>query len=248
VERPHIFIASYNTRVATELAIRSVHRFAGCPFHLTVGDSASADGSRSLLEQMEADGWLQLMVSDAPRSHAEWLDTFLDVCTSRYAIWMDSDIELRRPGVVRDLVIQAASSQAAIIGTEGQPAVRTTTHDGVQAMSTGRKAAIWLTIVDVPVVKSLGYSYAPLIEAASDGDELPLHYDVGSRIEKAVEDAGYAIIAMPVEFQRSYRHFRGLSWRREPGIRMIRHYLRYSQVVASLFSLRRDQRYPYSDR
>ena len=35
-----VFIASYNTRRATQLAVLSAHRFAGMQFVLIVGDSA----------------------------------------------------------------------------------------------------------------------------------------------------------------------------------------------------------------
>ena len=238
---PHIYIASYNTKAATELAIRSLYRFAGHPFLLTVGDSASKDGSIEMLRRLESAGRLQLLTSASPRSHAEWLDIFIRDCEQEYAMFLDSDIELVQPNCVSDAMEFAKMSGAAIVGAESEPAGRTVTNDGRSVWSPGRKASIWFTLVDVPRVRGLGLSYTPWIDFSSTVDDVPVHYDVGARIEAAVLASGYSIDILPAPFKSRYIHFRGLSWRREPGIRLLRYYARRVRLELRLLRRRWDR-------
>jgi glycosyltransferase involved in cell wall biosynthesis len=174
-----LFTASYNTRAATELAIRSAHRFAGCEFELIVGDSASEDGSRQMLARLEARGLLRLVSIDEPRLHSAWLDWFLSNCPTRVAVAFDSDIEFLRHGWLIPLVQMLNDRNAAFVGgesTPGSPNLLLGTGEIVHGMP--RIVAPWLMAMDVEKVRPLGISFAYASEGI-DERGLRCDYDVG---------------------------------------------------------------------
>lgn len=93
-----IYVASFNTRRFTERCVRSILDHTGPARLLTVGDSGSNDGSRQMLQSYADRGKLRLQVSRKPRDHAWWLDKWLRECRHEYAVFLDSDVEIRRDG------------------------------------------------------------------------------------------------------------------------------------------------------
>ncbi|MGO8864800.1 MAG: glycosyltransferase [Acidimicrobiales bacterium] len=237
-----VFVASYNTRSATELAVRSAHRFAGCPFTLIVGDSASRDGSREMLTKLERRGQLQLVSVPSQRRHAQWLDWFLEHCPTRIGVIIDSDIELLKDGWLVDLVQALSDQDAAFVGSESTPeAPICTSADGESIHLMPRIAAPWLMALDVEKVRSLGCSFNEE-RGGIDAGGLPFLYDVAGYTQKMASDAGFPVVAMPSTYAAKYHHFRGLSWRRETGIRAARHYLKFIRLYGRLILRRFDKR------
>ena len=112
-------VASYNTRELTELCLRSMRQYAGIPFRVTVGDSASSDGSVEMLEEFERREWID--IQRARRSHSEWLDFWLATCTEDLAVFIDSDVEFLRFGWLADLVAANQEHRAALVCGEMLP-------------------------------------------------------------------------------------------------------------------------------
>ena len=71
------YIANLNTARVTELCIRSMREFSGDDFALVVGDCGSTDGSLRMLERFASHGWLELQIAPNGRTHADWLDRWL---------------------------------------------------------------------------------------------------------------------------------------------------------------------------
>jgi hypothetical protein len=237
-----LFIASYNTQPATELAVRSAHRFAGYPFTLIVGDSASRDGSSEMLKNLERQGLLQLVSVSSQRKHAEWLDWFLLHCPTRIGVIIDSDIEFLKNGWLVDFIEVLYNQGAAFVGGESTPEEpKFVTADGDPIHLMPRNAAPWLMALDVDKVRSLSCSFIERREGL-DASDLPLFYDVGGFAQKLASDAGFPVVVMPSTYRVKYRHFTGLSWRKEPGIRIARYYLKLSRVYGRLMLRRLDAR------
>jgi hypothetical protein len=214
-----LFIASYNTRAATELAVRSSRRFAGCPFDLVVGDSASRDGSREMLGKLERQGLLRLVSVSNPRRHAEWLDWFLGECATPVGVVIDSDIEFLEDNWLVDLVGFLVEHDAALVGSEStaeSAAFTTPKGDVVHLMP--RTAAPWVMAFDTAKLRALGGSFVEVREG-EDSAGRPYVYDVAGYVQKLAREGGFPVLVMPASYRSRYRHFIGLSWRREPGLR-----------------------------
>ena len=235
IGEPTLFIASYNTRAATELAIRSSRRFAGCPFNLVVGDSASRDGSREMLEKLHRQGLLRLVSVPQPRRHAEWLDWFLGECPTPVGIVIDSDIEFMKHNWLVDLVGVLVEHRAGLVGSEStaeSPVFSAPNGEVIHLMP--RTAAPWLMAFDTAKLRALHGSFVEVKEG-EDSSGLPNFYDVGGYMQKLAQDAGLPVVVMPASYRSKYRHFVGLSWRKAPGLRGIaRHYVKLLQVYARL--------------
>jgi hypothetical protein len=207
-----IYVASFNTRHATELCIRSMREYAGMSFRLTVGDSGSDDGSREMLAAMAARGWLEYEVRQG-RQHAEWLDDWIGRDDEGYTVFSDSDMQYRRWNWLRSLVTAAEVANAAIVYTEHLPEVA---HFGypstLEVVRLADRPAPWLFLARPDRLKEVGVSFAEHAERRADLPEGKLVYDVGGRFFRAVEERDLALVQMPGSFRRSYRHYGGLSW------------------------------------
>jgi hypothetical protein len=232
---PTLFIASYNTRAATELAIRSSRRFAGCPFNLVVGDSDSLDGSREMLEQLERLGLLRLVSVSQPRRHAEWLDWFLGECSTPVGIVIDSDIEFVGQNWLVDLLGFLVKRGAAIVGTESTveaPVFSAPNGEVIHLMP--RTAAPWVMAFDTAKLRAIGGSFVE-VRDGKDSSGHTYFYDVSGYVQKLAQEAGLPVVVMPRSYRSKYRHFIGLSWRKEPGLRgAARHYAKLLQVYERL--------------
>jgi hypothetical protein len=220
VHTVHSYIASYNTAASTELCIRSMYGLAGFPFSLTVGDSASTDGSLQMLAGMEREGWLTVDSSTERRTHAEWLDSWITSCPERFAVFVDSDIEFRQAGWLRDLVDAALDVDAAMVFAELVPETRNFIEPvGRRTVRVAPRPAPWLALYDVHRIRSLRTSFSFTKDEEADVPEGIIVYDVGGEVYRAVLDARLRAYEMPRAYGRKYHHYGGLSWVIDLGAR-----------------------------
>ena len=212
-----VHVATINTAAAVELAIRSMRRYAAYPFELVVGDSGSTDGSLTMLRRLERAGWLSLEVAPEGRTHAEWLDHWFATCPRRYAVFVDSDVELIGVGWLRDMVRAATEHGAALVATRIQAV------DGVAYRHpvTGAERILasrpepWLMLLDVEQTRGRvpsGFGYRD--EGSQDAPGGKVAFDVGAAMFRDLRDAGLGWLEMPADFARRYHHFGGVSWQK----------------------------------
>lgn len=238
-----VHVASWNTRRATELCIRSMHRTAGHPFELVVGDGGSTDGSVAMLERLEGDGRLRLQRVDGGRTHAAWLDHWYATCPTRFLVFSDSDVLYRRHGWLRDMVARAGSTGAAMVATRvqargGVPFVHPMT--GARRTLAPRPEP-WLVLIDLaqtrPVV-STSFAYEDGAPAADDASRLA--YDVGAAFFRDFTAAGLRCEEMGPSFSSAYHHFGGLTWQRGGDARLalarrLKQMAKHARVHAALW-------------
>jgi hypothetical protein len=233
----HIYVASFNTRDATELCIRTMRRLAGHPFQLTVGDCGSTDGSLTMLEAFERRGWLRLEVH-AGRQHAEWIDAWLARDDVRFAVVSDSDIQFLQRGWLRHLIRQAKQTRAAVVYSEYLAGSPTFAHPRTgEVMRLASRPAPWLFLADRQLVREVGVSFAEHADRTDAQD--PVVYDVGGRFFNAVREQELELVSMPRRFRLAYRHYGGQSWipedsdmapKKERDLRLIQERLRYQRM------------------
>ena len=209
-----VHVASANTNPVTELCIRTIHRLAGHPFELHIGDGGSGDGSIAMLREMETKGWVTLEIADGWRQHADWLDGWLAKCDRKFAVFVDSDVAFRKSGWLHELVDVALNSGAALVCADLSDEQSSYTH-----ATTGQTMRLWprpsahLMLLDVAQVKDLGVSFAPVFEADSSVPEGTSGYDLGSKFYEELIRRELTCVAMPGSYARTFTHFGGLSWR-----------------------------------
>lgn len=236
-----VHIATLDTAAATELCVRTAHRFAGHPFDLVVGDSGSTDGSNAMLRRLEAGGWLHLDVAPEGRRHAQWLDHWMQECPARYAVFVDSDMEFLTDGWLRDLVDVARRDGAAMVTSRVQHLVD---HDHVDKDGAPRRWAPrptpWLMLVDLAQVRGrvdAGFGFRVTDDPERPGGKVA--YDTGAAFFEAVQRLGLAWAEMPEGWDCCYRHFGGMTWVRTRRIsRARRAKLALKSLVIRLHLLR----------
>ena len=214
---PQVCVASYNTRRGTELTVRSALRRAGMPFRLVVGDGASSDGSIPMLEGFADRGLLELMRSSTARKHPEWLDHWYQTCSARYLVFSDSDVYYRRQGWLVDLVATSQETGAAIVAGRIQPdwSERPKYADGTERRLPGARPEPCLMLIDMDQVRGVvNTSFAWHQEPIPDRPGKKLIIDVAGLFMRSVEHAGFRTVEMPADFQKKYRHWGGLTWKK----------------------------------
>ena len=115
-----IYIASINTARSIELCISSLR--AHTPrdaYRVHVCDCGSEDGSLPKLMKMLHAGVInELTVEPQGRSHGDWLDWWMSICPTRFALAMDSDIEILDDGWLKMLTDTAHSRGAPLVFAE----------------------------------------------------------------------------------------------------------------------------------
>ncbi len=208
-----IHVASANTNPVTELCIRTIHRHAGYPFELVVGDGASQDGSLEMLRRLDAQGWLRLEEASGWRQHSDWLDDWLARCTRRYAVFVDSDVAFLRDGWLRQLVDEAKASGAALVCAELDPEIPNHPLPGsARPVRLAARPSAHLLLLDIPQVRHLKSSFAPSIEPA-DVPEGLMSYDAVAKYFLELRRHNLVHRVMPLDYRSAYRHWGGLSWR-----------------------------------
>ena len=115
-----IFVASINTASATELCVRSIDRHTKREaYTLCVGDCGSTDNSLPRIMALVHEHLIDdVMLAPHGRSHGAWLDLWTNTCTTRYAVMVDSDVEILKPDWLDVLLKTADDSEAAIVCAE----------------------------------------------------------------------------------------------------------------------------------
>ena len=121
-----VHVASKNTRVYTELCLRSMWRLAGGSFQLVVGDCSSEDGSQQFLRRMAADGLLTLQELPADTSHSDWIDRWRNECRTKYFVVVDSDVEFLEPNWLPRLLAALGSRSMLSYGVAPEMRYRET--------------------------------------------------------------------------------------------------------------------------
>lgn len=213
-----VCIASYNTRYATELTIRSARRRAGRPFQLVVGDGASTDGTLAMLERLQLRGLLTLDRADGRRTHAEWLDHWYSTTTCRFLVFSDSDVFYLRNDWLTDMVEVAEHTGAAIVAGRIQPdwSQRPSYAGGTFLRSMpGERPEPCLMLLDLEQLRGLvDASFAFYEDPMLDNQGHNTGYDIAGWHMRSAKRAGLSCIQMPEVFQKKYRHWGGLTWKR----------------------------------
>lgn len=208
-----IFIASINTASATELCIRSIGRYTRRDaYTLSVGDCGSTDGSlprlmRLLNEHLVDD----IALESHGRSHGEWLDHWTNTCATRFAAIVDSDIEILDAHWLDTLIATAEETGAAIVCAEFVDEIpHYVDHTGV-ARRLARRPSAWMMLLDV--AKCRGHaSWQFAMEDDPSIPELQWGLDTGALLMRELVAAGERVVAAPPGFEKTFRHFGGLSW------------------------------------
>jgi len=218
--RVKVCVASFNTRRATELCIRSMRQFAGHPFELTVGDSGSTDGSIEMLRSFEARGWLSLEVAPEGRKHGEWLTTWHHRAQGEYLVFVDSDMEFRRYGWLHDLVTTAERNGAAVVtGKMCRERPFEVEPVRLKTVRLASRPAPWLLLVDSQRTAGISESFSAQKEITDAVPEGLIVYDVGARFFHSAVEQGFRCVEMPEEFRPAFHHYSGLSWVKMKGRR-----------------------------
>jgi len=208
-----IFIASINTASATELCIRSIDRHTQRgAYTLCVGDCGSTDASLPRLMKLLHDDFIDdVMLAPRGRSHGSWLDLWTSTCVTRFAVMIDSDVEILQPHWLDTLLETARLSDAAIVCAEVVDEVPNyVDHTGV-ARRLARRPSAWMMLLDVPKCRG-GASWQFAMEDDPTIPEKQWGLDTGARLMRELNSAGERVVVAPREFQNCFRHFGGLSW------------------------------------
>jgi hypothetical protein len=212
-----VYVATLDTASATELCVRTLHKYAGYPFHLTVGDSGSRDRSIPVLRRLESAGWLSLELAPGGRRHAEWLDHWLPLCTTRYAVFVDSDMEFLAAPWLADMVATAQREGAAMVTSRFQELRDRgfVDRDGTSVRWAPRPTP-WLLLVDVPQLRpvaKVGFGFRYRDDPEHTGGRIA--FDTGAFLLAKLTDAGMRCVGMPDGWTSCYRHFGGMTWIRQ---------------------------------
>ena len=237
-----MYVASLNTAAATELTLRTIRKYAGYPFDLFVGDSGSKDRSLKMLRRFERAGWLELEVAPRLRRHAEWLDQWVATCPTRYAVFVDSDMEFLRPGWLAELVAVAERERAALVASRIQLDERIKINaEGIRVRWAARPSP-WLMLVDIEQVRALEIDGATVFGFRAEPDpEWPggrLGYDTAAFFYAQLVAQGMHVATMPEGWPACYHHFGGMSeFRQNPSSQPFRQQKQAMKAVRVRFRL-----------
>lgn len=208
-----VFVASLNTRDALELTIRSAKRLPGRSFDLYVGDSGSTDGSLAIIEHFRLDGTIRSYDIIENRPHWQWLDHWRQTCPTRYAVFVDSDMQFLRGNWLEALLECADDQSWAMVGGEIVAEQQYCLHNGVVPFRFAARLSPWLLLLDIERCDPVPVSFKDWSHPSAQVPEGRVAYDVSGTLFHSLLRHGIACGALPVTFQQSYRHYGGLSWR-----------------------------------
>ncbi len=208
-----IYIASINTASATELCIRSISRYTDrSTYLLSVGDCGSIDKSLPRLMKMAHEDLIDnIALAPNGRTHGEWLDLWTSTCTSRFALMIDSDIEIRETNWMNVLVRTANDTGAAIVCAEFVDEVPNCLDSKGLPIRLARRPSAWMMLVDVAKCRGRA-SWQFAVEEDTSIPERKWAFDTGALLMRTLSLAGEEVAAAPRSFLDSFRHFGGLSW------------------------------------
>jgi glycosyltransferase involved in cell wall biosynthesis len=207
-----VHVTNFNTATSAELCIRSMRELADYPFELVVGDSGSVDGSLEMLGELLNRGWLRELQTDCS-GHAQWLDRWLRTDDAQLVVFVDSDVEFRRRGWLRQMVDTATSSSAALCCAEMVREVANFIEPvSGQAVRLAARPSSWLFMVDLAAIRDVQTSFAFHAEETDAVPEGVIAFDVGACFYRDLTRMGLRTVVMPRSFGASFHHYGGLSW------------------------------------
>jgi glycosyltransferase involved in cell wall biosynthesis len=208
-----IYIASINTAPATELCIRSISRYTERnSYLLSVGDCGSTDSSLPRLMKMLHDNLIDdVALAPNGRPHGAWLDLWTSTCATRFALMIDSDVEIRKANWMNVLLHTAEDTEAAIVCAEFVDEVPNCLDRNGLPIRLARRPSAWMMLVDVEKCRDRA-SWQFAIEEDTSIPERQWALDTGAQLMRTLNLAGEEVVAAPTSFLDSFRHFGGLSW------------------------------------
>ncbi len=230
-----VHVASKNTRVYTELCLRSMWRLAGGSFQLVVGDCSSDDGSLQFLRRMADSDLLTLQELPADTSHSDWIDRWRNECRTRYFVVVDSDVEFLEPNWLPRLLAAVGSRSMLAYGVSPEMRYLETRFGEPHEYTLLTRPYPCVLLLDHARTQKITTSFAWREEAHRSPPQRA--YDVGGYFAKALEEEGQSWAAMPTSLRRSFHHFGGRSWKERPrgmGIRDLRQGVRLRATILLL--------------
>ena len=208
-----IYVASINTSSATELCVRSIVRYTPKgTYTLCVGDCGSTDATLPRLMRLLHQGLIDdVEVAPRGRTHGSWLDLWTNTCATRFAVVVDSDVEILRQDWLEVLVSPARAADAAIVCSEVLDEVPNYIDQTGVARRLAPRPSAWMMLVDVGKCRGLS-SWQFAMESDPDIPEKQWGLDTGAQLMRMLKLAGEDVVVTPPEFQGYFRHFGGLSW------------------------------------
>jgi hypothetical protein len=137
--------------------VRSAASHASGPLEFVIGGSVGNEQLR--LGRLTARLPVEFEVVPG-RSHSEWLDHWVATSPRRYAVFLDSDVFIRRHGWDRPLVAELAAG-AALVTSQVFERVEGYVEPIRGVVTTMmRRPAPWLMAVDVTQIRETGASFA----------------------------------------------------------------------------------------
>jgi hypothetical protein len=208
-----IFVASINTASATELCVRSIARHTPrSTYKLCIGDCGSVDRSLPRLMELVREGLVDdVSLAAHGRLHGAWLDHWTETCPTKYAAIVDSDVEILQSSWLDTLLNTARDTDAAIVCSELVEEVPNyVDHTGV-ARRLARRPSAWMMLLDVNKCRDRS-SWLFAMEDDPSIPEKQWGLDIGAQLMRNLESAGERVVVAAPDFQKSFRHFGGLSW------------------------------------
>jgi glycosyltransferase involved in cell wall biosynthesis len=220
-----VFVSNYNTVASVELCIRSMRRTADYPFQLSVGDSGSTDGSAELLRSLSRRGWLSL-VEEKSRTTNDWIDYFLSVCEERFAVFVHSDMEFRRPGWLRQMVDVALERDPVMVYSEilpessnyVEPFIDTPQLAELTRPVTGNvvhgleRPACWCFLANVEKARAVPQNFQDLRIESDEFPEGRVTYGTGGAFFAELKAQELPWELMPESFLEHYHHYGSMTW------------------------------------
>lgn len=232
---------SFNTRDVTATMLRSFVRQHGAgPHSLIVMENSTDDATRRLFD---AEGIPYVENTDG--RHAPSVDRALEICTTRYALLVDTDVVFKRPITTPLEVFERYG--LTLMGSACADRGGYKLHPRVHP---------WFCFIHVEDVHRHGIGFHDerrVLETGSIGffERVPLterppewsgrrFYDVGSTFYEDIDAAGLRIGDVNME-RAFYDHYEGTSWHAESGVEALRtHHAQMQNALREEIDAHRD--------
>lgn len=175
-------------------------------------DCGSTDDSLPRLMRLFHDGLIdEVIVEPRGRSHGAWLDFWTNNCETRYAVMVDSDVEILDSSWLDILLATVKNTGAAIVCSDVLEEIPNYIDYTGVPRRLARRPSAWMMLVDVEKCRG-GGSWAFAMEDDSSIPEKLWGLDTGALLLRQLEAMGEKVVKAPNEFQKCFRHFGGLSW------------------------------------
>jgi len=209
-----VYVVSYNTRAATELAIRTLRRHTRYPnYTLRVIENGSTDGSLEALRTLKAELGFELLEAEAPHLHAHWLDYALRETATPYWFAVDSDLVLLGRDWLADMMVRfMADRDLYLVGAEQVPGGVGVEPVGGKTVDAGEHVSTWLFGVrtDLRLLVDTSFAFHHGGTDAETGIERV--FDSGGKLLFDMRERGLRYGFMPAWYLAKYYHFGQLSW------------------------------------